>query len=156
MTANFTHAFDPKTIDTMKNLELNHILGQDGAPKYSTSQMKGKTKAQLQDEALTEWTSWLAENPAKKARKAGAAIGEGKGASTKVSKNVDCAASKKCNLLKAIRFGKKTVERATEIYAEDNVLQAYWPADKFTADVAAALRGESPKPAKMVQLTIDL
>lgn len=151
----FNHNFDPKTIDTMKNGELNNVIG-NGEPKYSANQMKGKTKAQLQDEAMTLYHDWLAANPKRKAKAAGAATGEGKGAVQKISKNKDCAASKKCNLIKAIIAGKKTVEQATEAWTFDTVLQLYWPQEQFVADIAKAQNGERPKQPKMVQLTIDL
>ena len=151
----FSHKFDVASLEKMKNGELNNVIG-NGEPKYSASAMKSKTKASLQDEALTAYHDWLTDNPVKKARAAGAATGA-KGAVQKVSKNKDCAASKKCNLIKAIIAGKKTAEQATEAWAFDGVLQAYWPQEQFVADIAAAQKGERPKAGKqMVQLTIDL
>lgn len=146
----YTHKFDPKTIDVMKVSELNNLIG-GGQPKYSNNQLKSLKKSALQDEAMTLWHEWLSDNPIKKERVAG----ERKGAVEKVSKNRDVAASKKCNNIKALIAGTKTLEQVQATYEMDTVLQDYWPIDKYKADIALALKGERPR-TKLMQLAMEL
>ena len=128
--------------DTFKNGQLNHLLGQDGAPKYSSNELKSKNKAALGDELR----ALLLEHEASKP-KSGSKTSGTKGAKMTVSKNVASAASKLTNTLKAIVAGKKTVEQAREIVAADEVLAAYW-GERLETDLARAAAGLRPSQAR--------
>lgn len=97
--------FDPSTLDSMKNGELNWLLGV----KYTVSQMSSLTKTQLIDEVRT----LINAQPTR-------------GWSPTVSKTKAVAQSKKCNLLKALRNGKTTVEHIRLVLSVDTVLRDYW------------------------------
>lgn len=151
-TPNFVTAKAKKQdIDGMKNSELNMLLGEDGNPKYSVNQLKSKTKAQLQDELLGVMTDYEEAHPVTVKKERTGAAGP-KGAVQKVSANRDCAASKKCNLLKALANKTKTLEQVVDAYNFDTVLQEYCPVDVFTRLCAEAQNGVRPKRQKPVQL----
>jgi hypothetical protein len=112
---------------TLSNTALSMLLGQDGMPKYTASQLKGKTKAGLVAEV----------------RAAIELIGEPKTKGPSVSKTKEVAQSKLCRFLKDIAAGKKTIEQFKALIAVDYVLADY-VADKW-ANVEAAAEGRRPR-----------
>jgi hypothetical protein len=123
----------------MKNGELNQLLGEDGAPKYSAGAMKNKTKSALADE-LRDLVNSIPEAKQPKAKATGA--GRGNARQPSVSKTKAVAQSKKCNLLKALVAGKTTVEHIHEVLAVDTVLADYWR----TVDTDLEKAGEGVRP----------
>lgn len=135
-----------------KNSDLNLALGTGGEPKYTANQMKAKKRVQLEDELR----GLMLELQPKKGKKTKAADSAPRGAKLGISKNPACAASKKCNAIKALIANKKTVDDLQAMYDADPVLQAYWKPEQFQTDIVNATQGKRPKTAKLVQLTMDL
>lgn len=98
------------------NMTLNQMLGEDGKPKYTVSQMKKIKKADLLAELIPLFEA--AEAAMKPTPKPQAG-----GAKHKESKNKASAQSKKCHTIRKLATGIITLEQAMEIYNMDTVLQ---------------------------------
>jgi hypothetical protein len=124
---------------TFKNGELNWLLGENGAPKYSDGVMKNRTKNMLADELRAV----VNDIPEARAKASSAGVGRGNSRQPTVSKTKAVAQSKKCNLLKALTAGKTTVEHIGAVLAVDHVLRDYWKTAE--ADMVLAQNGIRPK-----------
>lgn len=64
-----------------------------------------------------------------------------------------CAASKKCNLLKAIRHGSKSNDQVVEIVRNDSELMEYWP--DYMIDIASTGSNNVCKPDRKFESIFD-
>lgn len=99
------------------NSTLNMMLGSEGKPKYTQSQIKSIKKSALLEEIIPLYEAAEAsQKPVQKEKKKA-------GAHSKVSKNKASAQSKKCHTIRKLATGIWTLEQAMKIWHEDYELQ---------------------------------
>lgn len=99
------------------NSTMNMMLGTDGKPKYTTTQLKNKNKAALLEELVPLYEAAKASQKPVQKDKAKP------GARSKVSKNKASAQSKKCHTLRKLADGIWVLEQAMAVWHEDYELQ---------------------------------
>lgn len=99
------------------NSTLNMMLGSEGKPKYTQSQIKSIKKADLLKEIIPLYEAAEAlQKPVQKEKKKA-------GAKSHTSKNKASAQSKKCHTIRKLATDIWTLEKAIEIWQEDYELQ---------------------------------
>jgi hypothetical protein len=124
---------------------LNMMLGSNGLPKYSQEQLKDITRQQLLDEVLPLFEA--AQIPTKPKGTNGK-----RGAKPKASKNENSARAKKCNLIRDLANGKKTLDSIKDMYDNDYYLQQVC---KWQELETAFKTGKRPQNRSFVNVTVE-
>lgn len=116
---------DSAYLKDQKNSDLNLMLGENGQPKYTLSQMKSIKKERLLAEVmpLYEVARLISPKPEKVYKK--------RGAPRRSCKNPASAKVKKCNLIKDVVLGKLTPADAWEIVKADYFLSQICTLDEL-------------------------
>lgn len=131
--------------DATKNT-LNQMLGSDGLPKYTQEQLKDITRQQLLDEVTPLFEA--SNTPTKPKGTNGK-----RGAKPKASKNANSARAKKCNLIRDLANGTKTLDDIKDMYNNDYFLMQVCKWGELVK--ASETRTRPQVKGKFVDVTVD-